>query len=192
MFYLGQPCQPPRQHALLAEIIAESDTSTMPPAKKKEKKKEPGAAELSGLPPEDQIKDCRTPPGEFRQALWARVLICAVASEGGEATAQTAWSMCSKWRCLCDDEDASGNSCVKRVKWHPHTALWKNDSYVDAAIMQHYEQKHFKIFLELQPKLQALYNQSRFLALTMAGGFINLKGNLAKVRAPCILCRAPY
>ena len=37
------------------------------------------------MPAEDEIKDCKTPPGEFRQALWEAGLVCAVALDGSNA-----------------------------------------------------------------------------------------------------------
>ena len=45
-------------------------------------------------------------------------------------------------------------------------------------------QKHFKVFMEMQPTLRELANQSQVMRLKVLGSFVNLNSTLGKVCTP--------
>ena len=157
----------------------------MPPAKKK---KQPAAsAEPTAklvLPEEREIAEAKLTAGELRARLWDEGLISAELPNGKQASKDTPWSACALWRCLCSDKPNDGESC-EEIGWeYENNGKWKTDGQVDKAIEQHYERKHFKRLMEMQPALLELVNKSPLMKIKVLGSFVNLNSTLGKVCTP--------
>ena len=74
-----------------------------------------------------------------------------------------------------------GKTCVELDRVYEPKTQWTRDCEVNKAIEQHFENRHFKVVMELQPKLQDLAQRSPLMRLKVLGSFVNLKGTLAKV-----------
>ena len=161
----------------------------MPPAKKtprgKGKAAPKEAADVFEVVDDAEIAAAKFSPSELVEALWVKGYISAKTHDGSDATWTTPWKECKEWKCLCTLTPSNGGkSCVELDRVYQPKAQWTRDCEVDKAIEQHFENRHFKVVMELQPALQDLAQRSPLMRLKVLGSYVNLKGTLHKVCTP--------